>query len=180
DEDEDWGRWRDVVFRAKGRLVPGYVVPPDKPPSPHRKERGSKKKAQAGAQHPVAEGAAKAAEGADGPSISQATRAAELAPLSDSVAPATSEPPKPAAQLAAEDVTAGNAPLAPGAKVSLDDALYCAECYLPLHPDPKPEALYIFLHALRYTTSLGTFETEMPEWAAGDFVWDRGAVGAVV
>ncbi|KAL1737802.1 pseudouridine synthase, partial [Schizophyllum fasciatum] len=25
DEDEDWGRWRDVVFRAKGRLVPGYV-----------------------------------------------------------------------------------------------------------------------------------------------------------
>ena len=36
---------------------------------------------------------------------------------------------------------------------------YCPECYLPLHPDPKPEKLYIFLHALGYTTSLGRFET---------------------
>ena len=51
--------------------------------------------------------------------------------------------------------------------------LYCPECYLPLHPDPKPEKLYIFLHALRYTTSLGTFETEMPEWSAQGWEWDR-------
>jgi tRNA pseudouridine32 synthase len=50
---------------------------------------------------------------------------------------------------------------------------YCPECYLPLHPDPKPERLYIFLHALRYTTSLGCFETEMPEWSMEDWVWDR-------
>ena len=50
---------------------------------------------------------------------------------------------------------------------------YCPECYLPLHPDPKPERLYIFLHALRYTTSLGSFETEMPAWAAKGFKWDR-------
>ena len=53
------------------------------------------------------------------------------------------------------------------------DNLYCPECYLPLHPDPKPEKLYIFLHALKYTTSLGAFSTEMPEWAAEGWVWDR-------
>jgi len=51
--------------------------------------------------------------------------------------------------------------------------LYCPECYLPLHPDPKPEKLYIFLHALKYTTSLEEFETEMPEWAAKDWKWDQ-------
>jgi len=50
---------------------------------------------------------------------------------------------------------------------------YCPECYIPLHPDPKPERLYIFLHALRYTTSLGCFETEMPEWAAEGWEWDQ-------
>ena len=50
---------------------------------------------------------------------------------------------------------------------------YCPECYLPLHPDPKPEKLYIFLHALRYTTSLGSFETEMPDWAAEGWEWNR-------
>lgn len=50
---------------------------------------------------------------------------------------------------------------------------YCPECYLPLHPDPKPEKLYIFLHALRYTTSLGSFETEMPDWAAEGWTWNR-------
>lgn len=54
-----------------------------------------------------------------------------------------------------------------------ENQLYCPECYLPLHPDPKPEKLYIFLHALRYTTSLGTFETEMPEWSAEGWEWDR-------
>ena len=94
--------------------------------------------------------------------------------------PDSSEPPLPADQLSTIDITSTNPPLAPGAKVMLDDSLYCAECYLPLHPDPKPEALYIFLHALRYTTSLGTFETEMPEWAAEDFEWDQKAVGSVV
>jgi tRNA pseudouridine32 synthase len=57
-----------------------------------------------------------------------------------------------------------------------DGALYCSECYLPLHPDPPPERLYIFLHALRYTTtSLGVFETEMPEWAAEGWEWERDA-----
>jgi hypothetical protein len=57
--------------------------------------------------------------------------------------------------------------------ISLSENSYCPECYLPLHPDPKPEKLYIFLHALRYTTSLGKFETPMPEWAQEGWVWDR-------
>jgi hypothetical protein len=57
--------------------------------------------------------------------------------------------------------------------VTQDENTYCSECYLPLHPDPKPERLYIFLHALKYTTSLGCFETEMPDWAAKGWVWDR-------
>ena len=54
------------------------------------------------------------------------------------------------------------------------DGLYCPECYLPLHPDPVPEKLYIFLHALRYTSeSLGAFETAMPEWAAPSYTWEK-------
>ena len=52
------------------------------------------------------------------------------------------------------------------------DGLYCPECYVPLRPDPKPEKLYIFLHALRYTTaSLGSFETPLPEWATKGYTW---------
>ncbi|KAG8805036.1 hypothetical protein FRC17_005766 [Serendipita sp. 399] len=53
---------------------------------------------------------------------------------------------------------------------SLPGELYCKECYLPLHPDPDPGKLYIFLHALRYTTNLGSFETEIPWWAQK--TWD--------
>lgn len=48
---------------------------------------------------------------------------------------------------------------------ALDDGLYCKECYVPLHPDPPAGKLFIFLHALRYTTSHGEFGTEMPWWA---------------
>lgn len=61
----------------------------------------------------------------------------------------------------------------PASIASTQGMTYCPECYLPLHPDPKPERLYIFLHALRYTTSVGCFETEMPEWAAEGWEWDR-------
>ena len=64
-------------------------------------------------------------------------------------------------------------PVANTTEVVHSDNLYCPECYLPLHPDPKPERLYIFLHALKYTTSLGSFETGMPEWAAEGWTWDR-------
>lgn len=73
----------------------------------------------------------------------------------------------------AYDESSTGAPL-PVAEFEADrDALYCPECYLPLHPDPKPEKLYIFLHALRYTSpSLGAFETSLPEWAAEGYTWE--------
>ena len=65
-------------------------------------------------------------------------------------------------------------PPADRAESGTNDALYCPECYLPLHPDPAPEKLYIFLHALRYTSSsLGAFETALPEWAAKGYVWEE-------
>lgn len=64
-------------------------------------------------------------------------------------------------------------PLENATAVVQSDNLYCPECYLPLHPDPKPERLYIFLHALKYTTSLGSFQTDMPEWAAEGRSWDQ-------
>ncbi|KAF5357738.1 hypothetical protein D9757_011955 [Collybiopsis confluens] len=69
-------------------------------------------------------------------------------------------------------------PSGPAAPVNQDGnqekQRYCPECYLPLHPDPDPEMLYIFLHALRYTTSLGMFETEMPHWSREGFLWKKG------
>src|SRR6266446_588567 len=41
DEDEDWSRWRDVVFRAKGIMRPsGLVIKP--PPPQNRRKRGGK------------------------------------------------------------------------------------------------------------------------------------------
>src|SRR5262245_21161971 len=56
----------------------------------------------------------------------------------------------------------------------------CSKCFLPLPPDPKPGDLSIFLHALRYTTSLGSFETEMPEWTKEGCVWDCSSMPPVV
>jgi hypothetical protein len=46
-----------------------------------------------------------------------------------------------------------------------DIHIYCPACYLPIHPIPALEDLYICLHAWRYTSSLGRFESPMPKWA---------------
>lgn len=80
-------------------------------------------------------------------------------------------------EVAAPGTVAAGDEASTGAPVSLAEpegdreALYCPECYLPLHP--KPEKLYIFLHALRYTSpSLGAFETALPEWAAVGYTWE--------
>lgn len=106
-------------------------------------------------------------------------------PNGDSVQgmPSRSVSPEPV-QLTPEEALArlkiAESPDAPcqteGATITPQDTTqmhYCPECYLPIHPDPKPERLYIFLHALKYTTSLGSFETEMPEWAKKGWEWDR-------
>ncbi|KAH7099924.1 pseudouridine synthase [Auriculariales sp. MPI-PUGE-AT-0066] len=100
DENEDWSRWRDVIFRAKKALMP---------------------------------------------------------PLHDDSGPA----PDP------------STPFEPAVHVTPDgrETLYCPECYLPLHADPKPEQLYIFLHAKRYSTDEWSFETDMPEWAIPNYQW---------
>ena len=43
---------------------------------------------------------------------------------------------------------------------------FCDHCYVPLPDDPDPETLFIYLHALRYTTeTLGSWETPLPRWA---------------
>jgi tRNA pseudouridine synthase 9 len=107
DESEDWGRWRDVIFRAKKALNP--VVE-------REWERDAKEKQQgtSGTQNGherVKEMASFAAE------QSQESESEDKIP--DEVA------------------------------VAEDGSLYCTECYLPLRPDPKPESLYIFLHAMR-------------------------------
>ncbi|UOH80918.1 hypothetical protein LQV05_003579 [Cryptococcus neoformans] len=59
---------------------------------------------------------------------------------------------------------------------------FCTECYVPVPDDPDPETLFIYLHALRYTTEqLGTWETPMPRWASADWDgdwrgWEEGAI----
>lgn len=104
DESEDWGRWRDVIFRAKKALNP--VV-----------EREWER----------------AKAGGDNAGASKPERVKEMTSFTEE-------------QLQSEDK------LPDEVSVAEDGSLYCTECYLPLRPDPKPESLYIFLHALRYAT----------------------------
>ncbi|KAI9067461.1 pseudouridine synthase [Trametes sanguinea] len=195
DEAEDWGRWRDVVFRAKGKLTPHGVSIP-LPPQNKRKRggpafstseiaemQGQLAGAEATTGVEVADAAAAESAGTvDEPARTQLTLedVAKLSiatpPISETPTPqaesSSSSTPSatPVATYAAPDpVITDAAPSGPGS----EDMQYCPECFVPLHPDPKPESLYIFLHALRYTTSLGTFETDMPEWASEGWEWER-------
>ncbi|KAI6101423.1 pseudouridine synthase [Pisolithus croceorrhizus] len=136
DEDEDWSRWRDVVFRAKGALTPKTVRIPPLSPQNRRKRGGAAENTTSGIDR-------------EGEEV-----AAQLSLDEALVRLPTMEASEPAV-----DPDTGT--------------LYCPECYLPLHPDPRPESLYIFLHAFKYTTSLGSFETEMPEWASEGWKWTR-------
>ncbi|TFK25702.1 tRNA-pseudouridine synthase [Coprinopsis marcescibilis] len=180
DEDEDWSRWRDVVFRAKGALNPHHLSV-SAPPLQNRRKRGGKAtliKGNASAPTSIQ-------EPVDSTSVEVPTPSANETSASSSTA--VSPTPSTEAQYTIEEVAEkiNNADLdqlVDGPAVSgankLDDSdsngsLYCPECFLPLHPDPKPEKLYIFLHARKYTTSLGSFETGMPEWAAEGWTWDQ-------
>ncbi|GJE98159.1 pseudouridine synthase domain-containing protein [Phanerochaete sordida] len=200
DKDEDWGRWRDVVFRAKGRLRPKCVPTPPPLPPQNRRRRGGpvdivvdrpvegesgtttpdsaqvEDQLDSEALPPAAEAlhADGAIPGMTGPVVVEDVELVS----SDAAAAEPGEPSTP--QLSDEEALAKIAVYpADGEEVHIEkhanseQLKYCPECYLPLHPDPKPEKLYIFLHALRYTTSLGCFETEMPAWAAKGFTWDR-------
>ncbi|KAI0090808.1 pseudouridine synthase [Irpex rosettiformis] len=170
DEDEDWGRWRDVIFRSKTALVPKRVLTP-LPPQNRRRRGGPVEENLVVSDPPEV--------AVDVASVEEPLPPAEAGPDALELEEAT-EPD--VVQLAAEDAEAKVAEYedlmdkdaTPAERAQEGkDMSYCPECYLPLHPDPKPEKLYIFLHALRYTTSLGCFETAMPVWAQEGWEWDR-------
>lgn len=45
------------------------------------------------------------------------------------------------------------------------DSSFCDECFVPLVEDPKPDELFIWLHALRYKTTEWDWSSELPSWA---------------
>ncbi|THH09086.1 hypothetical protein EW145_g2259 [Phellinidium pouzarii] len=191
DEDEDWSRWRDVVFRAKGSLHPPDIArawaQQKSTPNMESKRRKAKKMREkqteeVGVKHPEKVARRSAANEVIKDISPDTDELGELSlPSSHTIVGTHAPQPEPDPAPATPDIaslvllsasalpTNSNSPLSE----SGNDALYCPECYLPLHPDPKPEKLYIFLHALRYTsTSLGAFETSLPEWAAEGYVWE--------
>ncbi|KAF9478116.1 tRNA-pseudouridine synthase [Pholiota conissans] len=179
DEDEDWSRWRDVVFRAKGVMRPKNMV--IKPPPPqNRRKRGGKAETvtvRPSWNNPNEPEPSTLEVPTSMESLSSA--APDISTLSITTPEATEQtevveelsPP----QITLEDAIAqvANAPATTIECATPTEQIYCPECYLPLHPDPKPEKLYIFLHALKYTLSLGSFSTEMPDWAAEGWEWDQ-------
>ncbi|KAJ2931550.1 hypothetical protein H1R20_g5614, partial [Candolleomyces eurysporus] len=220
DEDEDWSRWRDVVFRVKGALNPhSLIVTP--PPLQNRRKRGGKatfvnnssKNANAGSHPKNTENPDASALGESTPptaprgcggedsatpsssvigGIGDGSETGTLTSTPNPIAtplagtdvppPATNSntaittKPDPLPQYTEQEIISKINSMEPTADINSlvqSDDLYCPECYLPLHPDPKPEKLYIFLHARKYTTSLGAFETDMPEWAAEGWTWDQ-------
>ena len=56
--------------------------------------------------------------------------------------------------------------------VEEDPSAFCATCYVPLVKDPRPEQLFIWLHALRYTTTEWDWKSEIPYWARES--WEMG------
>lgn len=178
DEDEDWSRWRDVVFRAKGALTPKsfHQLPPLPPQNRRRRGgRSSQELMPADSDHGQDAGPSKETDSTErAPTPPQLENAVREQLASDTDAPAPSEPGD-SAQLTLSEASS-RMPSLVGPDPEVDSAtgtLYCPECYLPLHPDPKPEKLYIFLHALKYELRLGCFETEMPEWAKEGWEWER-------
>jgi hypothetical protein len=172
DEDEDWSRWRDVVFRAKGVMRPSNLV--IKPPPPqNRRKRGGK--ADTVSTPSVAELSAPPSS-TNTTDESESQLSVDIVTLAPSTGVQTLTPEDPSPQKISLEEAIEKVSLAPATGIettSGSEQIYCPECYLPLHPDPKPEKLYIFLHALKYTISLGEFSTEMPNWAAEGWEWDQ-------
>lgn len=44
----------------------------------------------------------------------------------------------------------------------------CPECSVLSLPDPAPDDLYIWLHAIKYSTEDWSYETAYPSWATED------------
>lgn len=165
DKDEDWSRWRDVIFRAKGALAPSFTSLAKT--AEHKLATNEKSTSTIAGTNSILKTCVDESHEqtfqvstSDGPSTFRLTQDKNVGSNSGV---------DTRMNLAQSDSMRST-----GLQMDAeDDASYCPECYLPLHPDPKPEKLYIFLHALRYTTSLGSFETGMPEWAKPDFLWDQ-------
>ncbi|KAL5483010.1 hypothetical protein ACEPAI_8239 [Sanghuangporus weigelae] len=182
DEDEDWGRWRDVVFRAKGALTPRVVElayaeqnsPPSKAGKKNRKNKnGSEEKVdeEKALERPLTEASPLPKSSDSLLQVEISSEGAAQSSLGGSLPAAVSLPSLH--PFDAESITPPTENSTFADAESASEALYCPECYLPLRPDPNPEKLYIFLHALRYTTaSLGTFETPLPEWASEGYAWE--------
>ncbi|WFD28562.1 hypothetical protein MNAN1_003575 [Malassezia nana] len=45
------------------------------------------------------------------------------------------------------------------------DQEVCNVCHTPLLPEPRPDELYIYLHAIKYWTDAWVFQDELPWWA---------------
>jgi tRNA pseudouridine synthase 9 len=166
DQDEDYSRWRDVIFRAKKAetLNPSILAKRgedlDARASLRARELEEEERSHQDDQDVVANHAISADvsdAGDAGPVLTNMSSLA-LPTFAERIEPASSAPPASSSTLVTVD---------PG------DAHYCPECYLPLQPDPKPERLFIFLHAWRYTTKEWSFCTEMPFWAAKGYLWDH-------
>ncbi|CAL1711603.1 unnamed protein product [Somion occarium] len=178
DEEEDWSRWRDVVFKAKGKLHPHHIVLTPPPPQNRRKRGGPAALVDISTPETPQDSEPQTPElipptpvDVQSPSIEQEAEPVPEGPPQLSVEEALEK--IKIAEETAEDVSGLTTDTRADLSQPKTEMHYCPECYLPIHPDPKPEKLYIFLHALRYTTSFGCFETEMPEWAAEGWEWDR-------
>ncbi|THV06660.1 pseudouridine synthase [Dendrothele bispora CBS 962.96] len=171
DEAEDWSRWRDVIFRAKGSLKAPRSLEVKKPPPNNRRRKNKGEFVDQSLNDAIKALNMSSPEATSSEVIDNLTSEVNT-PLGVEAVPAASDP---SAGAESNTVEAEKEPIqiSTAEAIEIARSLYCSECYLPLHPDPKPEQLYIFLHALRYTTSLGCFETEMPEWSAEGWTWDR-------
>ena len=85
--------------------------------------------------------------------------------------PAPSPPRSPAPDSPAPRLTPAGMPI-DIKSVAEDPSAFCSTCYVPLVKDPRPEQLFIWLHALRYTTTEWDWKSEVPYWARES--WEMG------
>lgn len=50
-----------------------------------------------------------------------------------------------------------------------DEMEFCETCFVPTLKDPVKAQMFIWLHALRYSTIEWDFKSEMPDWAREDW-----------
>ncbi|GJN91944.1 hypothetical protein Rhopal_004972-T1 [Rhodotorula paludigena] len=58
---------------------------------------------------------------------------------------------------------------AESADATINDGGFCSTCFTPLMPDPRPEQLFIWLHAMRYQTTEWDWSSELPYWAEAEY-----------